>query len=66
MKKFRKIAVSILLILAFSAVQAKISDAELLRQKVKDEVMNPTVNEASAKELMATIRPDGTLAGHRL
>jgi chondroitin AC lyase len=39
------------------------SEIELLRQKVIAELMAPEVNESQIRELMATIRPDGTWPG---
>ncbi len=54
---------TLFLISVFSTVSANTAELELLRQKVVAEMMTPEVNETHARELMATIRPDGTWPG---
>lgn len=60
MKKIKNIFIVFALIatplVGFSAEKT----IELLRQKVIAELMAPTVDETSVRQLMATIRPDGT------
>jgi len=46
-----------------SATPSLNPEIELLRQKVIAELMAPPVDETSVRELMATIRPDGTWPG---
>ncbi len=60
---FKRLSFILLFILFCSGVQAKTSEIELLRLKVKAEAMLPSVDEASVRELMATIKADGTWPG---
>lgn len=61
------ILLSIIILIGLTKPQASglsaTSEIELLRQKVIAELMAPPVDEASVRELMATIRPDGTWPG---
>jgi len=63
MKKINNILIVFALVvipfLGFSAEK----DVEILRQKVISELMVPEVNETHVRELMASIRPDGTWPG---
>ncbi len=59
------IQILIVLPLLFSSVNGvcATSDIELLRKKVVGELMTPALNESHVRELMATIRIDGTWPG---
>lgn len=61
------ILLSIIILIGLTKPQASglsvSSEIELLRQKVIAELMAPPVDETSVRELMATIRPDGTWPG---
>lgn len=62
-KKIKTVLTAFILIVSFFKVDAAPSEIELLRQKVIAELMAPPVDETSVRELMATIRPDGTWPG---
>ena len=61
------ILLSVFLLFGFAKSQALgpsvSSEIELLRQKVISELMAPSVDEILVRDLMATIRPDGTWPG---
>lgn len=61
------ILLSVFLLIGLTKAQASNpsgkSDLEILRQKVITELMAPAVNETHARELMASIRADGTWPG---
>jgi len=63
MKNLNKVfIVFALIVIPFLGFNAE-KDIELLRQKVITELMTPEVNETHVRELMASIRPDGTWPG---
>ena len=59
---FQSVLIFTLVFVATRGVCAS-PEIELLRQKVVAELMVPSVDETSVRELMATIRPDGTWPG---
>ncbi|MDP2889729.1 MAG: polysaccharide lyase family 8 super-sandwich domain-containing protein [Bacteroidota bacterium] len=61
--KIKAILIALILFFTFLKVDAATSEIELLRQKVIAELMAPPVNEANIRELMATLKPDGTWPG---
>lgn len=61
--KIKTVLTAFVLILSLSKVDAASSEIELLRQKVIAELMAPSVDETSVRELMSAIRPDGTWPG---
>ena len=61
--KIKIVLSAFIFMLSFSMVGAKPSEMETLRQKVVAEMMAPAVNESHVRELMATIRQDGTWPG---
>ncbi|MDP3914888.1 MAG: polysaccharide lyase family 8 super-sandwich domain-containing protein [Bacteroidota bacterium] len=61
--KIKTVLTAFILILSFLKVDAAPSEIEILRQKVIAELMAPSVDETSVRQLMATIRPDGTWPG---
>ena len=60
---FRAVTIILLFVMSYPARSAIPSDIELLRKKVIEEVMAPSVHEAHARELMATLKEDGTWPG---
>lgn len=61
--KIKIVLTAFLFLYSFLMVDAKPSEMETLRQKVLDELMAPTVDETHARELMASIRQNGTWPG---
>jgi len=63
MKKIKHIFIVLALIaISLTGISAE-KTIELLRQKIISELMAPEVNETRVRELMASIRPDGTWPG---
>ena len=58
--KIKTILTAFIFILSFLKVDAATSEIELLRQRVIAELMAPPVDDTSVRQLMASIRPDGT------
>ena len=61
--KIKMVLTAFIFILSFLKVNAASSELELLRQKVIAELMAPAVDESQVRELMASLRPDGTWPG---
>lgn len=63
MKRIAQIGLLLFLLLSSLSGSCKTTDAELLRKKIIGELMQPSIDEAAVRALMATLGPDGTWPG---
>lgn len=61
--KIKTFLTAFILIISLLKVDAATSEIELLRQKVIAELMAPPVDETTVRELIVSLRPDGTWPG---